>query len=89
MQLSHALDTDDIRTGALDVGPHTIQEVGHINHVGFLRHVLNRGLSLRQRRRHHNIDSRAHGNLIQINMAAHQIYGMGQYRAPLNVHLGP
>ena len=51
------------------------------------RHILQNSLAFRQSRRHHNIDGGAHRHHIQIDMAAHQINGMGHHRALDDLHL--
>ena len=37
VQMGYTLDTDHIRTGALDVGSHTVQKVRQVYHMGLLR----------------------------------------------------
>ena len=37
VQMGHTFDTDHIRTGALDVGSHTVQKVRQVYHMGLLR----------------------------------------------------
>ena len=74
MQLFHAADTDHIRTGALDIGSHTVQEIGHIYYMRLPGTVLNDRIPVRHGCRHHNVDGSSDGYCIQINVAASQLF---------------
>ena len=89
MEFAHATDTDNIGSCPFDIGPHAVEEIGHIHHMGLFRGIFQNGLPFRQGRRHHNIDRCAYGHHVQINMPADQVNGMGQHRPPLNLNLCP
>ena len=87
MKLLHADDPDHIGTGTLDVGSHAVEEVGHIHHVRFTRAVFDDRASLCHGRRHHNVDGRANGYGIQIDMASPQMLRHRTDRAVADGHL--
>ena len=84
----HPSDADGVCSGPLYVGAHTVKEVGNVNNMRLLGRVLQYGLPLCKGCRHHDIDGCTNRNHIQINVACHQINGMGNHSAPLNDDLG-
>ena len=72
MQAFHAVDDDFIRTGALDISTHLIEEVCQIYDVRLLCHVFHDGLSLCKDSCQHDVHGRANRDNIEINMAADQ-----------------
>ena len=72
-QLLNTTDTDDIRSGALDICTHTVQEVRYIYNVWLLRSILDRRLSLCKHGCHHDIDGCTNRYHIEINMISNQL----------------
>src|SRR5699024_8867777 len=86
MKLLHASDPDHIGAGAFNVGSHTVQEVGHIHHVGFTGCVLDNRPSSGHGSGHHNVDGSAYRHHIQENMTAFQTGGSGYDSAMKDVN---
>ena len=72
MELLHAFDFDDVRTGAADTGAHGVEKVGQVDHVGLLGCVFNDSSALGQDCGNHDVHRRAHRLHIQIDAVAHQ-----------------
>ena len=66
----YADNLDHICSGTLDVGPHLIQELRHINNMRFLRCILNDGHAFGSGCCQHNIDGCTHTDHVKINMLA-------------------
>ena len=64
MKRLNTTDTDHIRTGTLDIRPHTVQEIRHINNMRLPRSILNDRTASRHRSSHHNINSSTNRNHI-------------------------
>ena len=70
MQALHPADPDNICTGALDLGTHTVQEVRKVNDMRLFGRVVDEGLALRFHSCQHNVHRGADGNHIEENVAA-------------------
>ena len=87
VQLLHAADADHIRPRALDLRAHAVEEVRTVNHMRLLRRILDDRHALREARRHHDVDGRAHRHHIEINMAADQIVSRRDDHPVLNADI--
>ncbi len=68
----HAPDADGVRAGALDVGPHGVEEVGQVHNVRLLGGVFDDSATLGQHSGHHNIHGGTYGHYVQIYRRTHQ-----------------
>ena len=84
-------DLDDVGARAHDVGPHGVEEVGHVHDVGLLGGVFNDGHALGHGGGEHNVDGGPHRGLVQEDVGPLQpaAGGLGHDKAALGVHLGP
>ena len=73
----HAVYADRIGTGAADVGAHEVQEVCQVDDVRLLRRVFDDGGALGQRRRHHDVHRRAHGDDVEVDVRALHVSALG------------
>ena len=87
MKRLNTTDTDHIRTGTLDIRPHTVQEIRHINNMRLPRSILNDRTASRHRSSHHNINSSTNRNHIQENMAAMQILRLGNNSTMTDINI--
>ncbi len=84
VQLRHALDTDHIRTRALDIRAHAVQKVRQINDMRLLRRILNHGGTLRHHCRHHHVHGRTHSHHIHIDMVPLKLHRLRDNQAVLD-----
>ncbi len=85
-----AVDADHVRPRALDGSADAVEEVGNIDHVGLLRGVGDDGLALRPDGGEHDVDRRADGNGVQINIRpAQAVFRLGFQDAPLQPVVAP
>jgi hypothetical protein len=70
VQFFHALDDDLVRAGALDLRSHRDQELGQIHHLGLTRSVLDDGLAVGQRGRHHEVFGAGDGDGLEVESRA-------------------
>ena len=92
VELLHAADLDDVGAGALDIGAHGVEEVGHVHDVGLLGHVFHHRQPLGQDGGQHDVDGGAHRDLVQEDVGARQpaaLTASGVDKAALDLHLGP
>ena len=76
VKLLHAVNTDHIRTGTLDIGAHRIQQICHVHHMGLFRNIFQDRASLCKTGGKHHIYSSAYGNLIKINTRPYKPLGI-------------
>ena len=88
MKTRDADNANHVRTCALDIGSHAVQEVRDIDDVRFLRRILQYGSSLRERRRHHDIDGSADRHHIKKDVLAAELLALNAYSAVDNLDLG-
>ena len=65
MQARHTVDDDLVGTRTANLGAHRNQELGEIDHLGFACGVLEDGLTIGERRCHHQILGTGHGDRIE------------------------
>ena len=70
VQAADAFNTDHVRSCALDPGTHAVEEVCKINDVGFLGRIFDRSASLRHDRCHDDVDGRAYGNYVHVDVGS-------------------
>ena len=87
VESGNADDTDHVRTCALDIGAHTVQEIGHIDYVRLLGCIFNRCTAYRTGRSHHDIDGSTDRNDIHENVRTCHMMAAGQNRPVLNIDL--
>ena len=89
VELLHTADPDHIRSRALDVRSHAVQEIGEIHHMGFLCGVLDDGKTVRKGRRHHDIDGRPHADHVHVQMTPLQGLRFRDDQAMFDTHVCP
>ena len=88
MQATDATDADRIGTSALDVGAHRVQEVRDIDDVRLLRHVLDDGSALCEDGSQHDVDGRADGYDVEVDVGGVKSFGgSGLYTAVPDLYL--
>ena len=70
VQLFHTLDTDNIRSCALDIRTHAVQKVCKVNDMRLFCRIFDNRLSFCHNGSHHNVNRRAYCHHIHIDMAA-------------------
>ena len=87
VQFLSALDTDNIRSGALDGGSHHVQEVCDIDNMRLLRHVLKNSLSFCAGGRKHHVDCCADRDYVEENLGASQLCCLCPDHVPALIHV--
>ena len=75
VQLGDALDLDDGRAGAGDLGAHLVEEVGEVDDLGLARGVVDGGGALGEHRGHHEVLGGADAGERQRHGVAHEAVG--------------
>ena len=83
MQFLNALNSDNICTGALDIGTHTVKEIGNVNYMRLLSCILNSRSSLCQACCKHNVNSGSNRYNIHIYVPADKLLCLCTYHAML------
>ena len=89
VQLLDAVDFDDIRTGAMYICAHHVQEVGKVNDVRLTRDVFKDRSAFSQNGRQHSVHRRADGDCVKKHMAADKVIRLDMDLTVLHRILGP
>ena len=89
MKLLYAVDSDDRGTGAADIRPAGVEEVGKIDNMRLSRGILNDRRAVRQNGGDDGVDGCPDGRTVEIDAAAvHAIRRHGLDAAPPDIDLG-
>ena len=86
MKSADALDTDNIRTGTLDISPHAVKEVGYIYNMRLPCSIFNNCSSLCHYRSKHNVDGCSDTCHIKEYMTAMQLFRLRNDQTIFNIH---
>ena len=87
VELPPPLDADHIGARSLDTGPHHVEEVGYIHHMGLLGGVGDDGLALGAGGGQHDVDGSAHTDHVQIDLRAGELGSPGFHDAVFDAHV--
>ena len=87
MQRLHAADLDHVCSRSADVGPHAVEEVGHVYDMGLFCHVLHDRKPVSHCRRHHHVDGGSYADHVKIQMGSPHMLGLGHDLAVLDIHV--
>ena len=87
-QALDATDADDVSTGAGNLGAHSHQAVGQIDHFRLARGVFDDRFAFGQYRGHHQVFGTGHGDHVGADACALQAFGLGVHIAGLDGHFG-
>ena len=73
VELWYAFDTDDVSTCALDIGSHTVKEVGQVYDMGLFGCIFYSSLAGCHAGCHHDVYRSSYGNLIHKDMVAGKV----------------